>query len=174
MFAQFVLYICRVYSQYLVKVFLRKLIIVLHFSAAFRASIKFDITTQAPYFVNKVWSPARIKIKDKSETTNDTIHKEILTAELQSVSPSAAPYVRRTIRSQKRRTGNVCMYVFHYLESIKQIVQQWWLIKTPHADQKWRHELALYLSLLQSYMYRARFILNSGEHEVLRFIQLNI
>ena len=45
---------------------------------------------------------------------------------------------------------------------------------TPHTDQKWRHDLALYLSLLQSYMYRARFILNSGEHEVLRFIQLNI
>ena len=45
---------------------------------------------------------------------------------------------------------------------------------TPHTDQKWRHGLALYLSLLQSYMYRARFILNSGEHEVLRFIQLNI
>ena len=46
-----------------------------------------------------------------------------------------------------------------------------WL--TPHTDQKWRHDLALYLSLLQSYMYRARFILNSDEHEVLRFIQLD-
>ena len=45
---------------------------------------------------------------------------------------------------------------------------------TPHTDQKWRHDLALYLSLLQSYMYRASFILNSGEHEVLRFIQLII
>ena len=42
---------------------------------------------------------------------------------------------------------------------------------TPHTDQKWRHDLALYLSLLQSYMCRARFILNSGEHEVLIFIQ---
>ena len=45
---------------------------------------------------------------------------------------------------------------------------------TSHTDQKWRHNLALYLPLLQSYMYSARFILNSGEHEVLRFIQLNI
>ena len=44
----------------------------------------------------------------------------------------------------------------------------------PHTDQKWRHDLALYLSLLQSYTYRDRFILNPGEHEVLRFIQLNI
>ena len=34
--------------------------------------------------------------------------------------------------------------------------------------------IALYLSLLQSYMYSARFILDSGEHVVLRFIQLNI
>ena len=46
--------------------------------------------------------------------------------------------------------------------------------RTPHTDQKGRHDLALYLSLLQSYMHRASFILNSGEHEVLRFIQLNI
>ena len=45
---------------------------------------------------------------------------------------------------------------------------------TPHTDQKWRHDLALYLSLLQSSMFTARFILNSGEHEVLRFIQLDI
>ena len=45
---------------------------------------------------------------------------------------------------------------------------------TPHNGQKRKHDLALYLSLLQSYMYRARFILNSGEHEVLRFIQLNV
>ena len=45
---------------------------------------------------------------------------------------------------------------------------------TPHTDQKERHDLALYLSLLQSHMHRARFILKSGEHEVLRFIQLNI
>ena len=36
----------------------------------------------------------------------------------------------------------------------------------PHTDQKRRRELLLYLSLLQSYMYRATFILNS-EHEVL-------
>ena len=43
-----------------------------------------------------------------------------------------------------------------------------------HTDQKWRHNLALYLPLLQSYMHSARFIINSGEHEVLRFIQLNI
>ena len=48
-----------------------------------------------------------------------------------------------------------------------------WL--TPHTDPKWRHDdIALYLLLSQSYMYRARFILNSGENDVLRFIQLNI
>ena len=45
---------------------------------------------------------------------------------------------------------------------------------THHTDQKWRHDLALYLSLLQNNMYSARFIPNSGEHGVLRFIQLNI
>ena len=45
---------------------------------------------------------------------------------------------------------------------------------TLHTDQKLRHDLALYVSLLKSYIYSARFILNSAEHEVLRFIQLNI
>ena len=47
---------------------------------------------------------------------------------------------------------------------------------TPHTDKKGAHDLALYLSLLQSYIYKARFILNfyCNEHEVLRFIQLNI
>ena len=34
--------------------------------------------------------------------------------------------------------------------------------------------LWLYLPLLQSYIYRARFMRTSGEHDVLRFIQLNI
>ena len=43
-----------------------------------------------------------------------------------------------------------------------------------YTDQKWRHDLELFLSLLQSYIYRARFILNSGEHELLKFIQLNM
>ena len=42
---------------------------------------------------------------------------------------------------------------------------------TPHTDKKWRN---VHLSLLQSYMYSARFILNSGEDEALRFIQLSI
>ena len=42
---------------------------------------------------------------------------------------------------------------------------------TPHTDQKWRHDLALYLSLFQIYMYGAKFILNSGEHEVLYSIK---
>ena len=45
---------------------------------------------------------------------------------------------------------------------------------TLHIDQNWRHNLALYLSLLQSYMFRDKFILNSGDAGVLRFIQLNI
>ena len=45
---------------------------------------------------------------------------------------------------------------------------------TPHTDQKRRDKVALYLSLLKSYMYSAKFILNSGEHELLGFIQLNI
>ena len=45
---------------------------------------------------------------------------------------------------------------------------------TPRTDQKWRHNIALYLSLLQSYMYRDKFTLNSSEHKALRFIQLNI
>ena len=45
---------------------------------------------------------------------------------------------------------------------------------TPYTDQKRRHELALYLWLLKSYMDSAKFILNSGEHELLGFIQLNI
>ena len=42
---------------------------------------------------------------------------------------------------------------------------------TLHTNQNLRHDLVLYLSLLQSFMYRARFILDSGEHKVLRFIQ---
>ena len=46
---------------------------------------------------------------------------------------------------------------------------------TPHTDQKRRHDQALYkIHYNKNYMYSARFILNSGEHEVLRFIQLNI
>ena len=44
----------------------------------------------------------------------------------------------------------------------------------PHKDQKWEYDLALYSLLLQNYTYSARFILNSDQHEVLRFIQLNI
>ena len=43
---------------------------------------------------------------------------------------------------------------------------------TPHTDQ--RHDLTLYVSLFQSYMYKLRYILNSCKHEELRFIQLNI
>ena len=43
---------------------------------------------------------------------------------------------------------------------------------TSHTDEKWRHDLALCLSL--SFMYTARFIQNSGEHEMLRFVELNI
>ena len=75
-----------------------------------------------------------------------------------------------------------CMYVYMYvctsLFRVNQVNSTTIMTNknqlTPRTDQKWKHDLALYLSLLQSYMYRARFILNSGEHEVLRFIQLNI
>ena len=42
---------------------------------------------------------------------------------------------------------------------------------TSHTDENWRHDLALYLLL--SFMYRARFIQTSGEHEMLRFVELN-
>ena len=45
---------------------------------------------------------------------------------------------------------------------------------TPHTEQKWRHDLVVYLLLLQSYMYSAGFILNFGENGVLGFIQLNM
>ena len=42
---------------------------------------------------------------------------------------------------------------------------------TSHTDENWRHDLALYLLL--SFMYRARFIQTSSEHEMLRFVELN-
>ena len=78
---------------------------------------------------------------------------------------------------QKKACIYVFMYVFHFFR-VDQINSTTIMTKknglTSHNDQKWRHNLALYLPLLQSYMYSARFILNSGEHEVLRFIQLNI
>ena len=66
------------------------------------------------------------------------------------------------------------MYVCISLFIINQINSTTMTNKNPltlHTNENLRHDLVLYLLLLQSYMYRARFILDSGEHKVLRFIQ---
>ena len=41
--------------------------------------------------------------------------------------------------------------------------------QTPHANQKWENNLTTHLLL-----YSARYILRSGEQEILRYIQLNL
>ena len=80
--------------------------------------------------------------------------------------------------SQQSSIEKSCMHVWISLFRVDQVnsttrmTNKNWL--TAQTEQKWRHDLVLYLSLLQIYVYRARFILDSGDHEVLRFIQLNI